>query len=192
MSGAADSRAALVDAGRRLFGGQGFAATSIADLAREAGLAADDFNQHFPTKSALFEAVFAKARAELTAASTVAARGATSGLDELARGFDAYLDGVALPDLQRILVVDAPAVLGLARYTELDEGHAHEAIVATLTSAAEAGAIEVEDPETATRLLLGALIRGAMLIAKAPDPVKTRDTVARQMRTLLKSFTPTP
>ena len=50
--------------------------------------------------------------------------------------------------------------------------------------------IAVEDPETATRLLLGALTRGAMLIANSPDPVETRHAVAKSMRALLSSFTP--
>ena len=83
------------------------------------------------------------------------------------------------PDMQRILIVDGPAILGLARYTELDEQYAHAAIVHSLTAAAEAGTITVEDPETATRLLLGALTRGAMLIANSPDPVETRHAVAK-------------
>src|SRR6266576_3918649 len=84
----AQTRAALIAAGRRLFGESGFRATSV---------------------------------------------------DELARGFEAFLDGVLQPDMQRILIVDGPAVLGLARYTELDERYAHAAIVHALTAAAQAG-----------------------------------------------------
>jgi hypothetical protein len=90
--------------------------------------------------------------------------------------------------MQRILIVDGPAVLGLARYTELDERYAHAAIVHALTAAAEAGTIHVDDPETTTRLLLGALTRGAMLIANSPDPIQTRHDVANSMRALLTSF----
>ena len=72
--------------------------------------------------------------------------GATDELDELARGFDAFLDGVLQPDVQRILMLDGPAVLGLARYTELDEQYAHAVIVHALKSAAKAGTIQVDDP----------------------------------------------
>jgi hypothetical protein len=39
-------------------------------------------------------------------------------------------------------------------------------------------------------LLLGALTRGAMLIANSANPVKTRHAVANSMRALLNSFTP--
>jgi AcrR family transcriptional regulator len=184
----AQTRAALVRAGRRLFGDQGFRATSVEDLAREARLTTGALYHHFPTKTALFEAVLEQAHTELMTAATSAARGAPDDLEELARGFEAFLDGVLQPDVQRILVLDGPAVLGLARYTELDERYAHAVIVAALTSATKRGTIRVDDPETTTRLLLGALTRGAMLIANSTDAVRTRHAVAKSMRALLNSF----
>jgi AcrR family transcriptional regulator len=186
----AQTRAALVAAGRRLFGENGFRGTPVEDLAREARVTTGALYHHFPTKTALFEAVFVQAHMELMTSATEAAMGAEDGLDELALGFDAFLDGVLQPDVQRIVVLDGPAVLGLARYTELDEQYAYAVIVGSLKEAAHAGAVDIDDPETATRLLLGALTRGAMLIANSPDPVKTRHAVAKSMRALLNSFAP--
>jgi AcrR family transcriptional regulator len=186
----AQTRAALVAAGRRLFGENGFRGTSVEDLAREARVTTGALYHHFPTKTALFEAVFVQAHTDLMSASIKAAQGASDGIDELARGFEAFLDCVLEPDMQRILMIDGPAVLGLARYTELDEQYAHAVIVHSLTAAAEAGTITVEDPDTVTRLLLGALTRGAMLVANSPDPVETRHAVAKSMRALLSGFTP--
>jgi AcrR family transcriptional regulator len=186
----AQTRAALIAAGRRLFGANGFRGTSVDDLASEARVTTGALYHHFPTKTALFEAVFVQAHMEMMAAAKEAAMGAKDGLDELALGFDAFLDGVLEPDVQRILVLDGPAVLGLARYTELDEQFAHAVIVHSLTEAAKAGTIQIDDPETATRLLLGALTRGAMLIANSANPVRTRHAVAKSMRALLNSFTP--
>jgi AcrR family transcriptional regulator len=186
----AQTRAALVRAGRRMFGEMGFRATSVEDLGREARVTTGALYHHFPTKTALFEAVFEQAHHELMTASMEAAKGATDDLDELARGFEAFLDGVLQPDVQRILVLDGPAVLGLARYTELDERYALAVIVARLTAAVQAGTIRVDDPETTTRLLLGALTRGAMLIANSSDPVETRHAVALSIRALLSSFVP--
>jgi AcrR family transcriptional regulator len=184
----AQTRAALIRAGRRLFGDRGFRATSVDDLAREARVTTGALYHHFSTKTALFEAVFEQTHSELMSAATKAARGASDDLDELARGFEAFLDSVLQPDVQRILVLDGPAVLGLARYTELDERYAHAVIVAALKAAAQVGTVVVEDPETTTRLLLGALTRGAMLIASSSDPLRTRDAVAHSMRALLSSF----
>ena len=104
----AQTRAALVAAGRRLFGQSGFRGTSVEDLAREARVTTGALYHHFPTKTALFEAVFMQAHTELMAASKEAAMGATDGLDELALGFDAFLDGVLQPDVQRILCWTGP------------------------------------------------------------------------------------
>jgi len=57
----AQTRRALVAAGRQLFGGNGFRATSVDDLAREARVTTGALYHHFPTKTALFEAVFVQA-----------------------------------------------------------------------------------------------------------------------------------
>jgi AcrR family transcriptional regulator len=185
----AQTRESLIRAGRKLFGEQGFRQTSVEDLARAARVTTGALYHHFPTKTALFEAVFEYAHTELMAASMAAAQDATDDLDLLARGFEAFLDAVLEADLQRILIFDAPAVLGPARFTELDERYAFAAIVAALRDATESGSLHVDDPETVTRLLLGALTRGAMLIANSPDPVATRHAVALSMRTLLSGFT---
>jgi Tetracyclin repressor-like, C-terminal domain len=117
--------------------------------------------------------------------------GASNHLDELARGFDAFLEAVPRPDMQRILVLDGPAVLGPARYTELDERYAFVVIVAALRAANEEGTLRVEDPEIVTRRLLGALRRGATLVATSPNPVDTCHAVLRSMRALLRGYAAT-
>src|SRR5258708_5655016 len=60
----AQTRAALVAAGRVLFGRDGFAATSVEDLAREARVTTGALYHHFSTKAKLFEAVFLAAHDE--------------------------------------------------------------------------------------------------------------------------------
>ena len=66
----AQTRGALVRAGRRLFGDNGFKATSVDDLAREARVTTGALYHHFPTKSDLFEAVFEQAHTDLMAEAT--------------------------------------------------------------------------------------------------------------------------
>jgi len=184
----AQTRTALIAAGRELFGWQGFAAASVDDLARHARVTTGALYHHFPTKAKLFEAVFMAAHDEVLRASAKAAGGAPTYVESLARGFDAFLDAVLKPDLARIVIIDAPAVLGLARYTELDEQYAFAAIVAALEAAAESAELTVADPQTLARLLLGALTRGAMLIANSADPTSTRDEVSAAMRAMLAGF----
>jgi AcrR family transcriptional regulator len=177
----AQTRAALVEAGRSLFGRQGYAATSVEDLAREARVTSGALYHHFATKTALFETVFEQVHTELLARSADAAARAPDQIAALGVGFEAFLDGMLVPEVQRILVTDGPAVLGLARFTELDERHVVAAIAAELGTA--------DDPDTLARLLLGALTRGSMLIAAAADPRSARDAVVRSLRVLLAGLT---
>jgi AcrR family transcriptional regulator len=188
----AQTRSALVASGRLLFGRAGFAATSVEDLAREAGVTTGALYHHFPTKAALFEAVFGLVHAELMAASGQAALQAGGAVESLAAAFEAFLDKVLEPDVQRIIITDAPAVLGAARFTELDERDAFAAIVAALRAAAAAGALRADDPQTLARLLLGALTRGGMLIASSDEPVTTRNAVAATLRSLLSGLATPP
>jgi AcrR family transcriptional regulator len=188
----AQTRAALVAAGRALFGNRGFAATSVEDIAREARVTTGALYHHFPTKAAVFEAVFEQLHAELLEASIAAAGQASDAIDLLALGFDAFLDRMLEPEVQRIIVTDAPAVLGLARFTELDERYGLAATVAALELANESGALRVPDPPMLARLLFGALTRAGLLIASSPEPTATRDAVAATVRALIAGFAPRP
>jgi len=188
----AQTRAALIAAGRHLFGRDGFADTSVEDLAREARVTIGALYHHFPTKAALFETVFEAVHAELLTASAVAAQGASDEIELLTLGTEAFLDAVLRPDIQRIIIIDAPAVLGLVRFTELDERYAFAAISAALEAAAASGKLRARDPATLARLLLGAATRGAMLIAGSPEPAQTRHAVATTFRDLLAGLAVTP
>jgi AcrR family transcriptional regulator len=186
----AQTRAALVTAGRRLFGANGFAATSVDDIAREARVTTGALYHHFPTKAAVFEAVFEQVHANLGAASLAAAQDAADAVELLVAGVGAFLDKMLEPEVARIIVTDAPAVLGLARFTELDERYALAATIAALEAANDSGALAVGDPPTLARLLFGALTRAGLLIASSPEPTATRDVVATTLRAIITGFAP--
>jgi AcrR family transcriptional regulator len=181
----AETRQALLGAGRRLFGSLGFAATSVDDLARQAGVTTGALYHHFTTKTDLFETVFEQLEVELSERSNAAARGAGSPLEGLKRGFDAFLDASLEPEVQRIVLVDAPAVLGIDRYHEIDEHYAHAPILAALRAAQRDGAIDAPDLDVLAQLLLGALMQGGLLIALAPDQQRARSAVGGSLRRLL-------
>ena len=188
----AQTRAALVAAGRRLFGTRGFSPTSVEDIAREARVTTGALYHHFPTKAAVFEAVFEQVHADLLEASLAAAGQASDAIELLTAGFGAFLDAVLQPEVQRIVITDAPAVLGLARFTELDERYAFAATVAALEAANESGMLHIADPPTLARLLFGALTRAGLLIANSAEPTVTRDAVAGTLRAMISGFAVRP
>jgi len=184
----AQTRAALVTAGRSLFGSRGFAGTSVEDIAREARVTTGALYHHFPTKAAVFEAVFEQVHADMMTASLQAASDTEDPVELLVAGVGAFLDMVLEPEVQRIIITDAPAVLGLVRFTELDERYALAATIEALTAANESGALHVADPPTLARLLFGALTRAGLLIASSPEPKATRDAVAATLRAMISGF----
>jgi AcrR family transcriptional regulator len=184
----AQTRAALVAAGRQLFGAKGFAATSVEDIARAARVTTGALYHHFPTKAAVFEAVFEQVHVEMLVASAEAAAVAGGALEMLDAGFGVFLDWVLEPQVQRILVTDGPAVLGLARFVELDERYALEPAVRALEAASASGLVRVEDPQTLVLLLFGAMTRAGLLIASSPDPKATRDAVGATFRQMINGF----
>jgi AcrR family transcriptional regulator len=188
----AQTRAALVGAGRLLFGTKGFAATSVEDIARAARVTTGALYHHFPTKAAVFEAVFEQLHAEMLVASAEASAAADGPLEQMAAGFGVFLDWVLEPEVQRILVIDAPAVLGLARFVELDERYALDAAVQAIEAANAAGLLQVADPPTLVRLLFGAMTRAGLLIASSPDPKATRDAVGVTFLQMTSGFLAPP
>src|SRR5215475_3261658 len=88
----AQTRAELVHAGRQLFGANGFAGTSVEDIARLARVTTGALYHHFPTKAAVFEAVFEQLHAELLAASLSAGDSGGDIVDLLIAGFGVFLD----------------------------------------------------------------------------------------------------
>jgi AcrR family transcriptional regulator len=154
-------------------------------LAAEARVTTGALYHHFPTKTALFETAFESIHMELLESSMNAGVGAPDEIEFLSLALESFLDAVLDPRVARIIVTDAPAVLGLERFTELDERYALAPTVAALQAAISSGALSIEDPETLARLMFGALTRGAMLIAASQDPSSTRDAVARTIRAIL-------
>ena len=67
-------------------------------------------------------------------------------------------------------MTDGPAVLGLARFVELDERYALEPAVQMLEAATASGLLRVQDPQTLVRLLFGAMTRAGLLIASSTRP----------------------
>jgi AcrR family transcriptional regulator len=110
----AQTRVTLITAARRLFGAEGFAEVGAERVARGAGMTRDALYHQFADKADLFAAVFDQVEAEI--AQRVA--GAVAGLDPadttgmLLAGAGAWLGASTEPDLQRIVMLDGPSVLG--------------------------------------------------------------------------------
>jgi AcrR family transcriptional regulator len=184
------SRDAVVAAARIEFGHHGYNGTQIEQIARRARVTVDTLYGHFRTKKLVFEAVFEQVHMELVTSSSAAAAGVSEPMEMFMAAFDAYLDALLSPSIQRIAMIDGAEVLGFARFNELDEKFTLGALAATMKAVADDGLITVHDPENVSRLFLGAVARGAMHIARSPDPVKARVEIGAALREIARGIIP--
>lgn len=187
----AQTRGALIEVARRLFGAEGFAEVAAERVAREAGMTRGALYHQFAHKAELFAAVLDQIEAEI--AQRVA--GATAGLDPndtaamLLAGAHAWLDASSEPALQRIILVDGPSVLGWDRWRKICLRHTVGLIAALLEDGIERGSLPDQPVHALTHVLVGAVDEAALYIAQATDPSAARTDMDHVLRRLTLALT---
>ncbi len=113
--------------------------------------------------------------AKLLAVAT--AGGETDPVRILELGFDAFLDQCVNPEVQRIVMLDGPTVLGWDAWHEIDERYAFGTIKAVL-SARRRWAASTRGRRPASHLLVGAIMQAGMVVARADDPAGAKQAMA--------------
>jgi len=182
------TRAALVDAARRLFVEKGYHHTGTEEVVAEAGVGTRGaLYHHFADKQALFEAVFIAVEQDLVMeAAKNLADPADGALNQLRHGLIGFLDASLTPHVQRILLIDGPAVLGWVKWRELESLYGLGAIRAMLERAVEEGDLAAAQPvDVLAHVLLAAADETALFIANAPDQGEARDQGVKALNALL-------
>lgn len=175
-------------AARSLFGRQGFAATTVDQVAAAAGLAKGAVYHHFAGKEALFEAVFEAACADLARQVGEIAARTPDILEAMAAGAAAYFEACSEGETRRIILEDGPAVLGWERWRQIDAEHFGRMAPAVLSAAMERGLIARQPVEPLARLLLGAMTEAAAASAASEAPGRTGAEHAAALRTILEGL----
>jgi AcrR family transcriptional regulator len=179
------TRERLLAHARDLFADRGYAAVGTEEIARAAGVTRGALYHQFRDKEALFEAVVEAFEAETTASIAARAAGAEDPLQVLRAGSRAFLAICADPRVERVLMLDAPAVLGWERWREIRNEHGLGLVTGVLEQGMEAGVIARQPAAALGHMLLGALHEGAMLVARAEDREATRAEVEAVIDRLL-------
>ena len=137
----AATRTALIAAARPLFAEHGYAAVSTPDLAAAAGVTRGALYHQFKDKQGLFLAVVNAVEDDLTTrlGETLAASGASDPAAALHAAVDAWLDACQEPEVRRVLLVDAPSVLGWDVFREIALAHGLGLTETLLQAASDAG-----------------------------------------------------
>lgn len=166
----AKTRGAILEAAERAFADQGFAATTMDDIAAAAGVAKGAVYHHFPSKETLFAAVFEATSGALVRRVVGVSVGARDVLDGIVAGSREYFAACAEPALGRILLRDGPVVLGWERWRQIDAEHFGRMFPIALGQAMDQGLIARQPVGPLARLLVGAVTEAAVACASADDP----------------------
>jgi AcrR family transcriptional regulator len=181
--------AALTKAGRELFAERGYADVGTEEIVARAGVTRGALYHHFKGgKEELFRAVVVEINAETARHVSEVARAHADPWEQLAAGADAFLDAFAAPEVQRIILVDAPSVLGWDIWRAIDSEQGLGLVEAAIQRAIDAGRLIPQPAKALAHVVLGALNEAAMVVAGADDPAAARAEMSATVRRLLEGL----
>jgi len=167
----AATRDALIAAARPLFAARGFGSVGTEEIVRAAGVTRGALYHQFDDKTELFAAVFEAVEAEITQRIAAATDGSaiTDPIELMRLGAATWLAACTEPEIQRIVLVEAPAVLGYERWREVSLRHGLGLVQTLLLYAMEVGRVRRQPVEPLAHVLIGALDEAALYVAQSAD-----------------------
>jgi AcrR family transcriptional regulator len=171
------TRDALLTAAEQLFVTRGYAATSIDAVATEARFTKGAVYRHFSDKRALFTAVFERVEIDMMAALAGQLSDGEVSWETATKALSIYLDACTDHRFRRIVLEEAPAVLGWQTWRELDQQYTGDLLRQILSGLMDAGEIPRQPVDLAARLCCATVGEGALAIAQSDSPEETKDQI---------------
>ena len=187
----AATREALLTAARPRFAADGFRGVSADAIAKAAGVTRGAMYHQFEDKTDLFAAVFEAVEAEVMGqiAAAVADSGETDPVELMKLGARAWLDACAEPAVHRIILVEAPSVLGWERWREVGLKYGMGLVHGMLQGAIDSGRIPDQPVVPLAHVMIGALDEAALFLARSDGSAATRQAVDDIVDRLVDSLT---
>lgn len=179
------TRAKLLASARQAFGSLGYAHTSMDDLTAEAGLTRGALYHHFGDKKGLLAAVVAQIDGEMDQRLMAISSQVADPWEAFCQRCRAYLHMALEPEIQRIVLQDARAVLADSK---AGEEQCIETLGALLSQLMQAQVVEAAAPMALARLINGSLVEAALWIANAEQPAQKLDESLGGLQLLLRGL----
>ena len=170
------TRAALINVARRHFARDGYSRAELARIAADAGVTTGAIYHHFANKKALFQAVAEELEAEILAAAT--SSGEVEPWRRLQTGFEQLIDVCASAEVQRIIFVEAPQVVGPDAWRKIELRFAFGALRAVLASLIAAKIVKPYPLDLVARTLLALLRETSAEVARSKRDPRIRAQIA--------------
>jgi AcrR family transcriptional regulator len=182
------TRGKLLRIGRDLFARRGYNGVPTEEIVRRAGVTRGALYHHFRDKRDLFAAVVEEVEREVMERVAQVALAETDPWEQQRAAIGAYLDVCLEPAVQRIVLTDAPSVLGLAAWRGIEAKYGLALVQAGIQSVMDAGYIDKQPVEPLSHLFLGALTEGGLVIARADDRERARREVGEGLDRILRGL----
>jgi AcrR family transcriptional regulator len=184
----AATRASLLKIARRFFADRGYAETATEEIVRRARVTRGALYHHFKDKQDLFRAVLHQEQSRVAAKCAEAAAKQSDPWRALMAANEAFLEACLDPAVQQIVLIDAPAVLGLEGFRQSDESYYLAGLKAAIEAAIAAGIIETQPVESLAHMIMGSMNEAARLIAYASDKQRARREVSESANRIWNSL----
>lgn len=157
------TREQIVAAAKQLFTLNGYKATSILDICGAAGITKGALFHYFKSKEVLFTEIWTDLQSEMDLAARLAAmeaRDPNNPYSAFLAGSKTYLEWVARPDYQQVVLIDGPSVFGLTGWYERDNGLGNQNVRSGVNYLAKKGLV-AEHRVPALSVMLQNALNGA-------------------------------
>lgn len=162
-----ETRAALLATARKVFSESGYAEASMDDLTAQAGLTRGALYHHFGDKKGLLAAVVEQIDAEMDARLRAISDTAENAWEGFCNRCQAYLQMALEPEIQRLVLRDARAVLGGA--SPEAQRHCVASMQCLIDQLIAQGVVAQADSEALASLIYGSLSEAAFWIAEGDE-----------------------
>ncbi|ODT48160.1 TetR/AcrR family transcriptional regulator [Devosia sp. 63-57] len=179
------TRTALLDAARSLFAKKGYAGTSTPEIVAAAGVTRGALYHHFPDKLALFAAVVVEEHRAVADAIGAAGDGDAAPpdmIEALVAGGEAFILAMQDEGRRRIMLVDAPAVLGREAVDGINAEYGLRTLIDGVQCAIDQGVMAPVPVWPMAHLLNAVFDRAAL--APADEVAAFRDAIDALLRGL--------
>ncbi len=165
----------LVAIARKLFSTYGYADTSLEKIVRKAGMTQGALYHHFEGKNGIFLAVFESVLTDIANRIIQVDKSKQPIWDKFVACSYTFFESCLESDLQRIVLIDAPAVLGWDVWRRIDEEKTLNILRSHLKELHNSKIIKPWPVEPLTHVISGAINESVLWVAGSEDPKKAFD-----------------
>lgn len=190
------TRKDLIESAHRLFGSRGYSNVSLNEIVAASGVTKGALYHHFPGgKQDLMEAVYAQVEADFSQMLVdeilpTLGEDEIDPLDVMEQAIVVTLDASLDPELQQIVLIDAPSVLGWKRWREIADEHSLGLVKGLLAAGNESGSMLPLPTDTLANLLMAALSQSMLMVGQAEDKDVAKEEATATMKALINGLRP--